>query len=227
MLDNFGNLERGLPEGLLEKRCCRRAYLRGAFLAKGSVTNPEKGYHLEIVAEDEVHAQAIADMMVGFEVAGKVTSRKGESIVYVKESDQIARFLGLVGAHTAVLQFENVRVVKDMRNRVNRLTNAESANMDKAVAAAVQQVDDISLIQEKIGLQRLPHGLRELAKARLENPEASLRELGESITPRVSKSGINYRFTKISEIAKRLRNGESDRFETQTTILAHRRKSRN
>jgi DNA-binding protein WhiA len=174
-------------------------------LARGSVTDPERGYHPEIGGDHEDHLTALSRLLGGFSLESSLTGRKGEPALYLKEADQIVRFLGLIGANAAVLAFENVRVKRDVRNRVNRLVNAESANMEKTVTAAVDQLEDIELIRSKLGLGRLPLALRRAAEARLAYPEASLRELGELVKPPVGKSGINYRMRGLAEIAQKLR----------------------
>ncbi|MGE5508071.1 MAG: DNA-binding protein WhiA [Chitinophagales bacterium] len=205
VLSPDGEFARALPEDLLAHRCCRKAYLRGAFLARGSVTDPERGYHLEIGGDEEEHLAALSRLLGTFELESNLTGRKGEPALYLKEADQIVRFLGLIGASAAVLAFENVRVKRDVRNRVNRLVNAESANMEKTAAAAVDQLEDIELIRTRLGFKHLPLALRQAAEARLAFPEASLRELGELVTPPVGKSGINYRMRRLAEIAQKLR----------------------
>lgn len=205
VLSAGGSFAPALPDALLTRRCCRKSYLRGAFLARGSVTDPERGYHLEIGGDREEHLTALSRLLADFELEASLTGRKGEPALYLKEADQIVRFLGLIGANAAVLAFENVRVKRDVRNRVNRLVNAESANMEKTVTAAVDQLEDIELIRSKLGLGRLPLALRRAAEARLAYPEASLRELGELVKPPVGKSGINYRMRRLAEIAQKLR----------------------
>ncbi|MGE5554599.1 MAG: DNA-binding protein WhiA [Betaproteobacteria bacterium] len=187
------------------KRCCRKAYLRGVFLAKGSVTDPERGYHLELVLDTPALLTALQDLLAPFDVTCHCSERKGELVLYCKEADQIARFLGLIGASGAMLALENVRVRRDVRNRVNRLVNAESANLEKVAGAAASQLEDIELIHTRLGLRRLPRPLRQLAEARLAHPEASLRELGALLSPPVSKSGVSYRMRKLAEVAHRLR----------------------
>lgn len=196
-----------VPEDL--KRCCRKAYLRGVFLARGSVTDPERGYHLELALGSPELLASLQALLAESELAGHRLDRRGEPVLYCKDADQIARFLSLIGASAAVLAFENVRVKRDVRNRVNRLVNADAANLEKTVDAAFAQLDDIELIRVKLGFRRLPPPLRQVAEARLAHPEASLRELGELVSPPVGKSGVSYRMRKLSELAERLRNESS------------------
>ncbi|MDI6870661.1 MAG: DNA-binding protein WhiA [Bacillota bacterium] len=188
------------------KRCCRKAYLRGAFLARGSITDPERGYHLELAADTLELLASLQDLLARSDVACHCSERKGEPVLYCKEADQIARFLGLIGASAAVLAFENVRVRRDVRNRVNRLVNAEAANLEKIAGAAAMQLEDIELIRSRLGFRHLPRSLREVAEARMAHPEASLRELGELLSPPVSKSGVSYRMGRLAELAARLRS---------------------
>ena len=190
--------------GVPRKKCCRRAYLRGAFLASGSITNPERTYHLEFSTEQSRLADKILATILSLDLDAGITQRKGSLVVYMKDGGQIASLLSLMGAHSALLHFENVRVLKEMRNQVNRLVNCETANVDKTVQAALAQLEDIELIDSVIGLEELPPKLRDVARLRREHPYASLQELGELMTPKLSKSGINYRLRKIREKARQL-----------------------
>lgn len=186
------------------KKCCRRAYLRGAFLSSGSITNPERAYHLEISAEQSRLAERIIEIINSLGLDAGVTQRQGTLVVYMKDGGQIVTMLNLMGAHNALLRFENVRVMKDMRNQVNRLVNCETANVDKTVKAAMDQLEDIQRIEETIGLEELPPKLREIARVRMENPYASLQEIGDLMVPKMSKSGVNYRFRQIREKAQQV-----------------------
>lgn len=190
--------------GIPRKKCCRRAYLRGAFLSRGSITNPERTYHLEISSEQSLLAEKILAIMVSLNVEAGITQRKGTLVVYLKDGQQIVNLLNLMGAHSALLRFENVRVMKDMRNQINRLVNCETANVDKTVKAAMEQLEDIRLIDEVLGLEELSPKLQEVAKVRLANPYASLQELGDLMVPKMSKSGVNYRIRQIREKAREL-----------------------
>ena len=195
---------------ILRTPCCRRAFLRGAFLAGGSISRPSSDYHLELVTENEEFAQLIQKTMRGLSLTARLTDRKKDFIVYMKEGDAIIRFLSLIGAHQALLEFENIRVVKEVRNRVNRVVNCETANLGKTVEAAVRQLDSIRLIQRTIGLSKLPRTLRQAAQLRLDYPEAALRELVELSDGRIGKSGMNHRLKKVEEIADSIRREELD-----------------
>ncbi|NMA60472.1 MAG: DNA-binding protein WhiA [Firmicutes bacterium] len=190
--------------GIPRKKCCRRAYLRGAFLSRGSITNPERTYHLEISSEQTVLAEKILETMLSLNLEAGITQRKGTLVVYMKDGQQIVNLLNLMGAHSALLHFENVRVMKDMRNQINRLVNCETANVDKTVKAAMEQLEDIRLLDEVIGLEELPPKLQEVARLRQANPYASLQELGDLMVPPMSKSGVNYRIRQIREKAREL-----------------------
>jgi cell division protein WhiA len=208
ILDKEGEILPGIPEDLVKNRCDKKAYLRGAFLAGGSINNPEGNYHLEIITNDALHAEALTKLLNKFRLGSKVSMRKNWHVVYIKESEHIVEFLGFIGAHHALLEFENARVFKDMRNQVNRLVNCETANLNKTVDASVRQVENIQLILNTIGLQALPEPLREIAELRLEFPDASLKELGEMLQPKVGKSGVNHRMRKIDEIAEKLQQSK-------------------
>ncbi|MDD4400439.1 MAG: DNA-binding protein WhiA [Desulfitobacteriaceae bacterium] len=199
-------IEFGIAKQLIKYRCDQKAYLRGAFLASGSINNPEGTYHLEIITSDSRHAADLCRLLNKFSLRAKVSQRKNCYVVYIKESEHIVLFLALIGAHHALLEFENVRVLKDVRNQVNRLVNCETANLNKTVVASVRQINNIGLIDKTIGLAALPATLREIAELRLESPDASLKELGEMLDPKVGKSGVNHRLRKIDKLAEKIRN---------------------
>ncbi|HWQ89265.1 MAG TPA: DNA-binding protein WhiA [Desulfitobacteriaceae bacterium] len=203
-------IKHGIAQELIRHRCDQKAYLRGAFLAGGSINNPEGAYHLEIISSDPQHAAALCQLLNKFQLRAKVSRRKNWYVVYIKESEHIVLFLALIGAHHALLEFENVRVFKDVRNQVNRLVNCETANLNKTVVASVRQIDNINLIAETIGLAALPPALRDMAELRIESPDASLKELGEMLTPKVGKSGVNHRLRKIDELAEKIRTQKRD-----------------
>lgn len=184
----------------------------GAFLAGGSINHPEtSSYHLEIFSLYEEHNQAICELMNGFSLSAKTLERKKGFITYLKESEKITEFLNIIGAHQALLYFEDVRIMKDMRNSVNRLVNCETANLNKTVGAALRQVENIRFIDKTIGLENLPPKLQEVAKLRVKHQDVTLKELGEMMQGgKVSKSGINHRLRKIDEFADKLRNGTFD-----------------
>jgi len=186
-----------------KKTCCKRSYLRGAFLSRGSVNNPEtSSYHLEIFNFSKTHNEQVTDLMNSFNLKAREIKRRNGYIVYVKEAEKITEFLNVIGAYNALFKFEDVRIVRDMRNSVNRLVNCETANLNKTIKASVRQVERIKLIDDTIGLDSLPVRLREIAKTRLEHPEVTLKELGELIpSGKLSKSGVNHRLKKIEEIA--------------------------
>ncbi|ATW28626.1 DNA-binding protein WhiA [Candidatus Formimonas warabiya] len=192
------------PRSLVKNQCCKRAYLRGAFLGGGSVNNPEGTYHLEIITNDSAHAEAIAALLQDFDLTAKISRRKNWYVVYLKESEQIVNCLNIMGAHHALLDFENTRIMKDMRNQVNRLVNCETANLNKTVNAAVRQIESIKIIQSVMGLDKLPTALRQVAELRLAYPDISLKELGEAATPRLGKSGISHRMRKLEMIAEKI-----------------------
>lgn len=185
-----------------------RSYLRGAFMASGSVNNPETSrYHLEIYSIYEEHNQDICDMLNYYGLNARALERRNGFISYLKGAEKIADFLTLIGATNSMLKFEDVRIVRDMRNSVNRLVNCETANMNKTIDAASKQIDNIEFIQQRVGLGALPEKLQEIAELRLEHPEVSLKELGEMIpSGAISKSDINHRIRKINEFADRLRD---------------------
>lgn len=184
----------------------KRSYLRGAFMAAGSVNNPEaNSYHLEIYSNYETHNENVCQMMNDFGLHAKTITRRNGFITYIKEAEKIADFLAVIGANRAMLKFEDIRIVRDMRNSVNRLVNCENANLNKVVEAANRQKEAIELIIEKQGLESLPEKLRVMAQFRLDNLDMGLKELGEQIPGGpISKSGVNHRLRKIVQIAEQL-----------------------
>lgn len=191
-------------EDLLRHDCCRRAYLRGTFLGVGWISNPERGNHLELSLPDPDYADAVSQLLFAYGLPVRLASRKDLPILYIKEGEQIAKFLNIVGAHQSLLKYEDVRALKDVKNQVNRLMNADAANLDKTIEASARQAEAISLIQGTLGLARLPLPLRQLAEARLHHPEATLKELGEMLNPPVGKSGVNHRMRALLKIAEGL-----------------------
>lgn len=197
---------RELVSGLLvQKSCCRRAFIRGAFLSAGSMSDPEKSYHFEIVCAGEEKARQMMDIVNSFDMDAKVVVRKKNHVVYLKEGAQIVDMLNIMEAHIALLNLENVRILKEMRNSVNRQVNCETANINKTVSAAVKQLEDINYIRNTKGLDSLPDNLREIALVRLQYPQAPLKELGTYLEPAVGKSGVNHRLRKLCEIAEEMR----------------------
>lgn len=190
---------------LIKNSCCRRAFLRGAFLCIGSMSDPHKGYHLEFVCENEIGALQIQQVINSFEIEAKIVRRKKYYVVYLKEGSGIVDLLNVMGAHVSLMQFENLRVEKEVRNSINRQVNCEAANITKTVNAASKQIEDIILLQKNYGLSNLPDNLRQMAQVRLEHPESSLQELGAYLNPPVGKSGVNHRLRKLSELAEKLK----------------------
>ena len=190
---------------ILMQTCCKRAYLRGVFMAAGSISNPQKSYHFEIVCKSSSQAEQIQEILKGFDTDAKIVGRKSHYVVYLKEGSNIVDCLNVMEAYVSLMNLENVRILKEMRNSVNRKVNCETANIKKTVNAAVTQIEDIELIRDKTGLEKLPDVLKETARLRLEYPEATLKELGGYFDPPVGKSGVNHRLKKLSAIAEELR----------------------
>jgi len=206
-LSEEGFLVNGL---LIQTSCCKRAFIRGTFLAVGSVTDPKKSYHLEFVFLNESKARAVQELLDTFELEARIVVRKKYFVLYVKEGCQIADLLNIMEAHVALMNLENVRILKEISGSVNRQVNCETANLHKTVSAALDQINDIKLIISRMGLERLSEELEDTARLRLENPDATLKELGELMNPPVGKSGVNHRLRKIRLIADSLRENEED-----------------
>lgn len=205
LMEAESTMSHGVANWVVEKRCCRRAYLRGAFLAAGAINDPRKvSYHMEIATEYEEQKQVLCQLLRKEHLTPKTVNRKDDLVVYLKEGEQIVRFLNIIGAHVALLQFEDARVHKEMRNQVNRLVNAETANLNKTVVAAMHQTEAIRLIKQRQGLARLSPGLWQVAELRLSNPDSSLQELGDLAEPPLSKSAVNHRLRKLVQIAEAL-----------------------
>lgn len=206
ILDSF-QIKETVPLAFLDDDAKVRSYLRGAFLATGSVNNPETSrYHLEIYSLYEDHNNTICEMMNRYGLNARKTERRSGYITYLKEAEKIADFLSLIGATNSMLRFEDIRIVRDMRNSVNRIVNCETANMNKVADAANKQIENIQFIEQTVGLSSLPQKLQDVARARLAHPEISLKELGEVVADGpISKSGINHRLRKLNEFAEQLR----------------------
>jgi len=197
-----------IDKELVRKPCCKRAYLRGAFLAGGSVNNPEgSSYHLEIASMYEEHCRSLVELANKFQLNARFIERKKGFILYIKEGEKIIEFLSIIGAHQALFKFEDVRIMRDMRNSVNRIVNCETANLNKTIGAAIRQIDNIKLLQKEVGLENMPERLREVAEIRLKHPDLNLKEVGDMLKGQVSKSGVNHRLRKIDEWAEKIRNG--------------------
>ena len=186
---------------VIQQTCCKRAFIRGVFLAAGSMSDPEKSYHFEIVCPCIEKAEQICRIIQCFDLDAKIVQRKKTFVVYLKEGSQIVDILNVMEAHRALMDLENIRILKEMRNSVNRKVNCETANINKTVSAAVKQIEDIKYIQDTNGFDKLPDALKDMALTRLTYPEASLKELGNLLNPPVGKSGVNHRLRKLSEIA--------------------------
>ncbi|NLW23952.1 MAG: DNA-binding protein WhiA [Clostridia bacterium] len=195
----------GIAPHLIQKRCCQRSYLRGVFLGAGSLNDPQNNYHLEISINSLEYAQALVSLISLFDLQAKISTRKNNFVVYLKESEQIVTFLNIIEAHSALLHFEDVRIKKDMRNQINRLVNCETANLNKTINASFRQIENIRFIADTLGLEKLPANLKEVAELRLAHPDISLKELGEMLNPKLGKSGINHRMRKLEELAEKLR----------------------
>ena len=195
---------------VVQMSCCKRAFIRGTFLSSGSISDPEKGYHFEIVCPDRRKAEQLQGIIRSFHVEAKIVVRKKSYVVYVKEGAQIVDMLAVMEANVALMDLENIRILKEMRNSVNRKVNCETANINKTVNAAVKQIEDIRLLEEKVGLESLNEGLEEIARLRLQYPEATLKELGLMLNPQVGKSGVNHRLRKLSLLADDLRENKEE-----------------
>lgn len=201
-------------DGLItQQMCCKRAFLRGAFLVAGSLSDPNKFYHLEFTCTDEAKARQIQSALGAFGVDARIILRKKYYVVYLKEGDQIVDVLNIMEAHKALMELENIRILKDMRNAVNRKVNCEAANIHKTVNAAVKQIEDIQYIKDTVGFGELSDALAQMAKIRLENPDATLQELGMLVRPQIGKSGVNHRLRKLSELAAELKIKEEKQYD--------------
>lgn len=208
LLDEMGDIREELSPArnvVIQNTCCKRSFLRGVFLAGGSITNPEKSYHLEIVTPALKKAEQLCEIIKIFEIEARIVKRKKSYVVYLKDSSQIVDFLNVCEAHLALLDLENIRIKKEIRNTINRQVNCETANIGKTIRASVRQIDDICLIRDRRGIESLPENLIEIAKLRLEYPDVSLKELGSMANPPIGKSGVNHRLRKLSEIAEQIR----------------------
>ncbi len=213
LLDEKHNVEENLSivdNVVIMQSCCKRAFIRGAFLAAGSISTPQKFYHFEIVCQSMEKAKQLQGIIQTFNIDAKIVVRKKYYVVYIKEGSGIVEILNVMEAHVALMNLENVRILKEMRNFVNRQVNCETANLNKTISAAVKQIEDIRYIEENAGLSSLPENLEEIARVRLENSQASLKELGTMLSPPVGKSGVNHRLRKLSEIAEKMRQDKEE-----------------
>ena len=190
---------------IIQKECCKRAFIRGAFLAAGSISDPNKSYHYEIVCEYEEDAVQMQELLKFFNLDAKIIQRKRNYVTYIKEGNNITDVLNIMGAFVSQMKLYNVMILKGMRNDDNRKVNCETANLNKTIEAAVKQIRDIEYVRDTVGLESLSDGLREVAEIRLKNPDMKLKDIGELLNPPVGKSGVNHRLRKISELAQKLR----------------------
>lgn len=214
---NFMNFDYGIPLDLLKNDCCKRAYIKGSFMGCGSISDPEKSYHAEFVNNKEEHSQGLCELLKTFDINAKMIFRKNYYITYIKEGEQISDLMAVMGAHNALLDFENVRVIKETRNRINRVINCETANLDKIVDTSMRQIKQIKVLKKYKAIDKLPENLRELAYLRLKHSNASLKELGEMLIPPLGKSGVNHRLRRIEEIAEELLEQEKRGVKNEIT----------
>lgn len=198
------NMKNNISEEFSKNFDLKRAYLRGTFLGGGSLSNPEKMYHLEFITNDKLFREKLVALLNSFNLNSKTIERKEYHIIYIKEGEKIVDFLNIIEAHNALLELENIRIIKEMRNNINRIVNCETANIAKTTNASLRQIQKIKKIERTIGLQSLPENLRETAEIRLKNENLTLTELGNLHNPKVGKSGVNHRLRKIEKIADRL-----------------------
>ncbi len=203
---NIMNFRYDVPVELLQSDLCKRAYIKGSFMGSGSISNPEKSYHAEFVCNKEIQSKTLIKLLNGYGIMGKNIYRKNNFVTYIKESEQISDLLALMGANNAVLNFENIRAVKETRNQINRVINCETANLDKIVDTSMRQINNIKILKRHKAIDKLPDNLRELAYLRLKHSNASLKELGQLLDPPLGKSGVNHRLKKIEEIAEDLKH---------------------
>lgn len=199
-------VEEGIRPSLVKRQCCRKAYLRGAFLGGGSVARPENSYHLEIAAGSLPYAEDLQKLLERIGINARLYQRKQGWVVYLKEAQQIGEFLVFIGAHASLLHLEEVRLVKDMRGKVNRLVNCDTANLERAVSTGLRQAENIRYLVHELGWDKLPLRLRQVAEVRLRYPEASLSELAAILDSNLGKSGVNHRLRKLEQMAEELRS---------------------
>ncbi|MBQ7717741.1 MAG: DNA-binding protein WhiA [Clostridia bacterium] len=193
-----------INQNLVKKQCCKRAFIRGAFLGGGSAANPEKSYHLEFVTHHHALSGGLTEVFAYFDIDAKTVKRQSNYVIYFKNSDDIFDVMSVMGAHKKMMEFANVRIVKDKRNNINRKVNCETANLDKTLNAAFVQKEAIKKIKEAGKFEMLPKHLAEVANMRLEHPDASLNALAELLGTKISRSAINHRFKKIIQIAEEI-----------------------
>lgn len=217
MVDESGSLRIAFPEQIREQvlaaSCCRRAYLRGAFLASGSISEPEGAYHLEFSSLERPQADLLIELLADFGLKGKIVRRKDLEIVYLKGAEEISQLLNIMGSHRSLLEFESIRVTKEVRNQVNRQRNCDTANINKVVNAGMRQVKDINYIEAAIGLAKLPRNLRVAAELRLDYPDYSLADLSEISS--LGRSALNHRLRRLTQIAENIRQYGAEKWDMQ------------
>ncbi|NLJ57882.1 MAG: DNA-binding protein WhiA [Tissierellia bacterium] len=202
--NDFSMIDYGVSTRILRDDLSKRAYIKGSFMGSGSISNPERSYHVEFVSSKEVQSKILQELLEGYGIKAKNIIRKNYYVTYIKDSEQISDLLALMGANNAVLDFENIRVVKETRNQINRVINCETANLDKIVHTSMRQINSIQILRKHKVMDKLPDNLRELAYLRLKHNNASLKELGQMLNPPLGKSGVNHRLKKIEKIAEDL-----------------------
>ena len=205
VLSPEGGLELGIAPGIVSKQCCAAAYLRGAFLGSGFLSHPRSDFHFEIIVETEELANGLVELMADKGINARIMQRRSSYMVYLKSGNAILEFLAYAGAHHAAVVMEEERVVKSVRNDVNRLINAEVANQMKASNAAVDQIVTIRTVVERYGMANIPPALQDFIRLRLQHPDASMKELGALCDPPLSKSAINHRVRRLEQMAREAR----------------------
>lgn len=200
----YNKSEITLKEDVVEQedKECLKAIIKGLFLGSGSINNPENKYHLEIVLNQEKNLEDSIKILEKLRIRSKKMTTKNKYSIYIKEGEEISKFLALIGANKAVMRFEEIRVQKEMKGKVNRLVNCETANLNKTLNASIEQIAAIKKLQKTGEFNKLNANLKEIAKLRLENPDMSLTDLGKILKEPIGKSGVNYRLKKIIELAK-------------------------
>ncbi|MBP2622991.1 DNA-binding protein WhiA [Streptococcus oricebi] len=205
LADSFFGIEAGIDQDILSQDQASRAYLRGAFLANGSIREPDSGkYQLEILSVYSDHARDLASLMQQFLLPAKTIERKKGTVTYLQRAEDIMDFLIVIGAMEAMREFESIKLLREARNDLNRANNAETANIARTVAASMKTINNIAKIEEEMGLENLPLDLQELAQLRIQHPDYSIQQLADSLTKPLTKSGVNHRLRKINKIANDL-----------------------
>jgi DNA-binding protein WhiA len=203
VVDSAGRVRHRVPAAFSRRTCCRRSYLKGAFLSGGSITAPRRGYHLEIYSRNEEYSRALQVLAGRLSLSLSRGRRRGAFLVYSKKSEEISLFLNILGSYQALLRFEEVRAIKETVNDVHRLVNCETANLQKLTGASIRQVNRIEFLKSAVGLKMLPPALREIARARLKYRSSSIREIGERFSPPLSKSSVQHRLARLEEMAEK------------------------